>query len=71
MDYTCALSFWAENNFEFALMRVGNRGTYEVEEGFIVITYTEGSKATVEIPYSIDENGNIDLRVAETFDFLK
>ncbi len=53
--------FEAPNYFEARLGNDANPGTYEVQNGYLACTYDSGK--TVDIPWSWDDDGNIDLDI--------
>lgn len=62
------LEFYAPNSFEMRVPAFGitNGGTYEVQNGYVVCTYTS-TGLTLEIPYTWSGN-DIDLRAADALD---
>lgn len=67
VNYTSyRIEFYAPNAFE--LQRpVSNAGTYEVLNNYIRLTY-DSNDATVDIPYSWKDSGEIELDIASGFD---
>ncbi len=64
------LEFSAPNNFEIrsyiTSSPIGNPGTYEVTNGYIIITYSTNNHS-IEIPYDFDESGEISLYCTSAF----
>ncbi len=64
------LEFSAPNNFEIRTYLtgspMGNPGTYEVTNGYIIITYSTNNHS-IEIPYEFDEDGEIIAYCADAF----
>ncbi len=64
------LEFSAPNNFEIRTYLtgspMGNPGTYEVTNGYIIITYSTNNHS-VEIPYEFNEDGEIVAYCSDAF----
>lgn len=59
------LDFAAPNNFTVTSYvgggQISNTGTYDVRKGYIIVTYSNDSSKTLEIPYSFEASGEISL----------
>lgn len=61
------LEFISPNKFELSALGNTNSGTYTVRNNYIFLKYSS-SDYTVELPYSFDETGKIELDVVAAFD---
>ena len=60
------IEFASPNEFEVRTPYLTNSGTYEVCNGYIILTYSN-SGITLEIPYEWSDNGEVGLYLSEAF----
>ena len=67
--FSYRIEFEAPNNFTLT-KPVTNSGTYEVLEGYVVLTY-DSNGPTVEVPWSWENNGEISLDLITVYSFYE